>query len=91
MTYSFEPFINKQNIDLSTKLVGVIIQDVIETEMLNKEKDLKKFKREIINKINNYLKLPVVSLDLKESEHDIEGSLEFRNSKAINFNLQFKQ
>jgi len=35
--YNFETFKNLKEIDLSTKLIGVIIQDVVEREYLDKD------------------------------------------------------
>ncbi len=88
--YNFETFKNLKEIDLSTKLIGVIIQDIVEREYLDKEKKENKLKESIEKKINEYLKLPITSCELKKEDNTVIGYIEVRNQMPIKFKLEVK-
>ena len=86
---NFKNYSNLENIDLSTKLIGVVIQEVIEKEYLNKEES--KLKEKITKKINDYLKLPIIDCKLTKDDNIIWGHIEIRNRVPIKFKLEIKK
>jgi len=92
MSFSFEVLNDKKNIKLSTKLVGVIVHEVLERQCKEQkfQKSLIQLKDEITNKINEYLKLSIVSIKLEEDGEFIQGHIEIRNRAPMNFKLEKK-
>jgi len=86
----FESFKGLKDIDLSTKLIGVIVQDVIEKEYLDKEKNETRLIESIKKQINEYLKLPIISCKLEKEDNIVTGNIEVRNRKSIKFKLEIK-
>jgi hypothetical protein len=92
MSFNFEVLNDKKNIELSTKLIGVIVHEVLEKQYSEGkfQKSLEQLKNEITQKVNEYLKLPIVSIKMEEDSEFIQGHIEIRNRVPMNFKLEKK-
>lgn len=90
MGFNFEVFKNKENIELSVKLTGVIVHEVLEKQYNEGKFSLGQLKKEIMEKMNEYLKLPIVFIKLEEDNGIIQGHIEIRNRASMNFKIERK-
>jgi hypothetical protein len=76
-----------KKITLNTKLVAVVVYDT--ASRLLPAKSIKEFEKNLKQELEAKLKLPFVSIEVKESEdEEIIGSIQIRNNNAIEFKLK---
>ena len=89
MGFSLLPY-GSTKITLTTKLIGVIVNDIFVRLIEDNTWTLAQFKKEIEYGLNLRLKLAIEEVNIKDENEIIEGNIIVRNSQSVQFKINKK-